>query len=200
MPEKETSPKNWFGTIKHGHNIVAQSFSISFDGATWGCEIIWEGVLYFCALLHFYDPIFWSLLRGYMSCPPPSSLSPFPLFYIYEHGWYVHEYEREGARIAKRADRFLGLRKQIKRCVSYRWNYDDSKWSLCRQTKFSTGCISNLRTLPLRCIYRRKHWIRFRHRLPQFNERHLEIQLYWRQTKFVLAAWYNIFKLRDHEL
>jgi hypothetical protein len=26
-------------------------------GGTWGCEKIWEGVLYFCGLLHFYDPI-----------------------------------------------------------------------------------------------------------------------------------------------
>ncbi len=51
--------------------IDAQSFSNSFEGGTWGCEKIWEGgVLYFSLLLYFYDPIFQSLLRGYMRCPP----------------------------------------------------------------------------------------------------------------------------------
>jgi hypothetical protein len=47
-------------------SIDAQSFSNSFEGGTWGFEKIWEGVLYFRVLLHFYDPIFRSLLRGYM--------------------------------------------------------------------------------------------------------------------------------------
>ncbi len=53
--------------------IDAQSFSNSFEKGTWGCEKIWEGVLYFHDLLHFYDPIFLSLLKGYMRCPllPP---------------------------------------------------------------------------------------------------------------------------------
>jgi hypothetical protein len=48
-----------------------------FWGGTWSCEKIWEGVLYFCVLLHFYVTIFQSLLRGYMRCPPP------PLVCIY---------------------------------------------------------------------------------------------------------------------
>ncbi len=43
-----------------------------FSGGTWCCEKIWEeiweGVLYFRVLLHFYHPNFWSLLRGYMRC------------------------------------------------------------------------------------------------------------------------------------
>ncbi len=46
-----------------------------FWGGTWGCEKIWEGVLYFRVLLHFNVTIFQSLLRGYMRCPP---LSPPP--------------------------------------------------------------------------------------------------------------------------
>ena len=58
----------------------AQSFSNPFEGGTWGCEKIWEGVLYFCSLLHFYDPIFLSLLKGYLRCPfPLSSPPPGPL-------------------------------------------------------------------------------------------------------------------------
>jgi hypothetical protein len=32
----------------------------------------------FLCLLHFYDPIFESLLRGYMRCPPPPPLPPPP--------------------------------------------------------------------------------------------------------------------------
>ncbi len=49
-----------------------QSFSNSFEGGTGFCEKIWVGlgVLYFRILLHFYDPIFRNLLRGYMRCPP----------------------------------------------------------------------------------------------------------------------------------
>jgi hypothetical protein len=46
--------------------IDTQSFSNSFEG----CEKIWGGVLYFHVLLHSYDPIFWSLMRGYTWCPP----------------------------------------------------------------------------------------------------------------------------------
>jgi len=57
-------------------NIDAQSFSNSFEGGTWGWEKIWKGVLYFRVLLHFYDPIFQSLLRGYMRCPPRPPLHP----------------------------------------------------------------------------------------------------------------------------
>ncbi len=55
-----------------------QSFSNSFEEGTWGCYNIWGGggVLYFRSSLHFYDPIFQSLLRGYMRWPPPSPLPP----------------------------------------------------------------------------------------------------------------------------
>jgi hypothetical protein len=34
----------------------------------WACEKIY-GFLYFRVLLHFYDQLFWSFLRGYMMCP-----------------------------------------------------------------------------------------------------------------------------------
>ncbi len=43
----------------------------------WGCEKIWEGDLNFCVLLHFYDPLLKSLLRGVYEVPP-SSPSPLP--------------------------------------------------------------------------------------------------------------------------
>jgi hypothetical protein len=33
--------------MEEGNYIDAQSFSNSFEGGTWGCEKIWEGVLYF---------------------------------------------------------------------------------------------------------------------------------------------------------
>jgi hypothetical protein len=44
-----------------------------FWGGTWGCEKIWEEVICFRVLLHFYVTIFQSLLRGYMGAPllPP---------------------------------------------------------------------------------------------------------------------------------
>jgi hypothetical protein len=36
--------------------------------------VLWENqkrILYFRVFMHFYDPIFWNLLRGYMRCTPP---------------------------------------------------------------------------------------------------------------------------------
>jgi hypothetical protein len=46
--------------------IDAQLFLNIFEGGTWGCEKNWEGVLYSHVLLNFYDPIFLSLLMGFM--------------------------------------------------------------------------------------------------------------------------------------
>ncbi len=66
----------------------SQSFSNSFEGGgwgTWGCEKIWEGVLYFCVFLHFYDPSFQSLFKGYRTWGAP--LPPGPPVCIYAPKW-----------------------------------------------------------------------------------------------------------------
>jgi hypothetical protein len=47
----------------------AQSFSNSFKGLVG--LVRKSGKSSSCVLLHFYDPIFRSLLRGYMRCQPP---------------------------------------------------------------------------------------------------------------------------------
>ncbi len=44
---------------------------VSFEGGTWGSEKIWEGVIYFHVLLHFYDPIFKVFWLGTWGAPPP---------------------------------------------------------------------------------------------------------------------------------
>ncbi len=49
--------------------IDAQSFSNSFEGGSWVSEKICDGVLYFCVLLHFYDPIFLKSLVGVHEMP-----------------------------------------------------------------------------------------------------------------------------------
>jgi hypothetical protein len=59
---------NYWCAKWHWHNIDAQSFS-NLEVGTWGCEKIWEGVLYFCVLLHFYDPIFKFFWGGTWGAP-----------------------------------------------------------------------------------------------------------------------------------
>ncbi len=60
--------------------FMLQFFKV-FWGGTWGCEKIWEWVLYFRVLLHFYATIFQSLLRG---CPlsPPAPPAPPVCIYV----------------------------------------------------------------------------------------------------------------------
>ena len=53
-----------------------------FWGGTWGCEKIWEGVLYFGVALHLYDPIFevfWGGTREVLPLP----LSPPPCVHLW---------------------------------------------------------------------------------------------------------------------
>jgi hypothetical protein len=67
--ELNLSTNTLSSTITHltyVESIEVHSFSNSLEGGTWGCEKIWEGVLYFHVLLHFHDPIFQSLSRGFM--------------------------------------------------------------------------------------------------------------------------------------
>jgi hypothetical protein len=48
-----------------------------FWGGTWGCEKIWEGVLYFCVLLHFYIKIFQVFWGGTRGTPLPCVFEQF---------------------------------------------------------------------------------------------------------------------------
>jgi hypothetical protein len=72
---------NW----KHYSHRCTVAFKF-FWGGTWSCEKFEKGVLYFLDLLQFYDPIFQSLMRGYMRCPgPPPPPSPSPSSHV--HLW-----------------------------------------------------------------------------------------------------------------
>ncbi len=59
-----TEPNKWKAFLSHKCTVVFKFF--------WRGNMGLRGVLYFHILLHFYDSIFQSLLRGYMRCPPPT--------------------------------------------------------------------------------------------------------------------------------
>jgi hypothetical protein len=60
----------------------------SFWGGTWGCEKIMGGPLFSC-FLHFYDPIFQSLLSRYMKWPSTPSPPRVHLWFTLMYLWFL---------------------------------------------------------------------------------------------------------------